>query len=365
MDFKSSNFRLKEEMNIISAQYSKEIDTLRRQLTEARDSIDAYERTRMMTQESLKKAFMKGVCAMNMEAMTILNPNEQTNIEKKFESLADGIFSESTPIRQLAFNHSNATEYKTYDSNIKEEEIFKRFGMQMSDVNESERSVNNSSIHHTPNERHRTAEDVYSVEKDIKPERNAYTELETASMSKYNVPSSAVKIHRPGDDIVISNTKIESKDNAWKPAPVMSTEPMIINNVKSGNMGYKANNLSFNHGSTIPKHTLGMPNMNTSIGSGMSGMSASSNLLSSIQNISRPKNNNLDLIENFTPQPHPHPGGNEPNYQSISYMNERPQVVKENVSSNIIDSIPSSSLPSMMSKPTSAVGGKTIRVNPG
>lgn len=103
-------FKLKDEMSIISAQYSKEIDTLRKQLNESRDAVEAYERTKIMMQENLKKAFMKGVCAMNMEAMTILNPNEQMNIERKFESLAECVFSESTPVRQLAFNHSTSSE---------------------------------------------------------------------------------------------------------------------------------------------------------------------------------------------------------------------------------------------------------------
>ena len=46
--------RLKREMGSISAQYNKEIDTLRQQLNEARESIAIYERTKMMTQENLK-----------------------------------------------------------------------------------------------------------------------------------------------------------------------------------------------------------------------------------------------------------------------------------------------------------------------
>lgn len=53
--------KLKSEMGSISAQYSKEIDTLRQQLNEAKSTIHTYERTKMMTQENLKKAFMKGV----------------------------------------------------------------------------------------------------------------------------------------------------------------------------------------------------------------------------------------------------------------------------------------------------------------
>ncbi len=41
-----------------------------------------------MMQENLKKAFMRGVCALNFEAMNILNPGDagyQTQIEKEME----------------------------------------------------------------------------------------------------------------------------------------------------------------------------------------------------------------------------------------------------------------------------------------
>lgn len=39
-----------------------------------------------MMQEQLKKAFMRGVCALNFEAMHILNPNDQQmHIEREME----------------------------------------------------------------------------------------------------------------------------------------------------------------------------------------------------------------------------------------------------------------------------------------
>jgi hypothetical protein len=33
-------------------------------------------KNKLMMQENLKKAFMRGVCALNFEAMNILNPND-------------------------------------------------------------------------------------------------------------------------------------------------------------------------------------------------------------------------------------------------------------------------------------------------
>jgi len=352
-------------MNIISAQYSKEIDTLRQQLSEANNTNDTHERTRMMTQENLKKAFMKGVCAMNMEAMTILNPNEHSDMERKFETLAENVFSESTPIRQLAFNNSSSTEYKVYDSNVKDEDIYKKFGMHVSDAHDSDKSSVEESIHHTPQDRNRTQQHEYTEEKDMKHHLNGYTELETASMSKNNFASSAVKISRPGDDIVINNSKIESKDSLWKPAPMMSNEPMIVNNVHaSSSFGYKSNNSSLNPSGAIPKHTLGLSNyQNSGSNSSMTHMNSNPNYAGNYQQISRSKNNNLDLIESLSPHPYPHPGKTEPSYQQIGRPAENIQVVKENVSSNVMESLHSSGLPSVMNKTTTSAGGKTIRIN--
>lgn len=38
-----------------------------------------------MMQENLQKAFMRGVCALNFEAMNILNPNDVGAVESELE----------------------------------------------------------------------------------------------------------------------------------------------------------------------------------------------------------------------------------------------------------------------------------------
>ncbi len=284
---------------------------------------------------------------MNMEAMSILNPSEESMMEKKFEAFADNAFSESTPARQLAFNNSTSSDYKVYDSNLKDGDIFNKLGIQMFEGNESE---NNSSIHQTPTQVAQTQNIYQHEEKEIKPERNAYTEIETASETKQQIASSGVKISKPGDDIVINNNKIESKDSMWKPAPVMRQDPVIVNNV-SGPSNYKSMNLSFNE-NTLPKPTLGMPSN--------VGLTANQTFVSNLQGVGRTQNNNEDLIETLTPQPMSHPGGYQPHYQSISQVNEKMQsvpefkTVKENMSSNIIDSFPPTS--PAQTKTTSTAG---------
>jgi hypothetical protein len=68
---------VKAELQTISATYQKEIETLREQVNEAQRSQAVMNRNKHMMQENLKKAFMRSVCALNFEAMSILDPAEQ------------------------------------------------------------------------------------------------------------------------------------------------------------------------------------------------------------------------------------------------------------------------------------------------
>lgn len=70
---------VKTELQSISAQYQKEIETLRSRLQEAERSQLTMNRNKHIMQENLKKVFMRSVCALNFEAMSILDPAEQTS----------------------------------------------------------------------------------------------------------------------------------------------------------------------------------------------------------------------------------------------------------------------------------------------
>jgi len=65
---------VKSEIQNISASYIKEIETLRAKLEDANSNIASNNNERSHMQEGLKKAFMRGVCALNFEAMNILTP---------------------------------------------------------------------------------------------------------------------------------------------------------------------------------------------------------------------------------------------------------------------------------------------------
>ena len=67
---------LKKEIQAISAHYNKEIEQLRDRLNEAEVIVHKENKNKQNMQENLKRAFMKGVCALNFEAMNFLNPSE-------------------------------------------------------------------------------------------------------------------------------------------------------------------------------------------------------------------------------------------------------------------------------------------------
>ena len=67
---------VKNEIQNIAANYQKEIETLRKKLDEAQVIVHNNNESKVSMQDNLKKAFMRGVCALNFEAMNILDtPN--------------------------------------------------------------------------------------------------------------------------------------------------------------------------------------------------------------------------------------------------------------------------------------------------
>ena len=63
--------RMKDELCKLSIEYSKEIEILKNQLTEVNKTLESETNKRQQMQEGLKKAFMRGVCALNFEAMNV------------------------------------------------------------------------------------------------------------------------------------------------------------------------------------------------------------------------------------------------------------------------------------------------------
>ncbi len=97
---------VKLELQHICAQYNKEIESLRDKLNEANSIVESEQRNKAMMQENLKKAFLKGVCALNFEAMHILNPNDQA---AEMERALSGMANFQSPSLQVNDNTSIPT----------------------------------------------------------------------------------------------------------------------------------------------------------------------------------------------------------------------------------------------------------------
>lgn len=65
-----------EYVEMISMKYQKEISTLQNKLSELTAEINASNQHKKDMQNQLKRAFMRGLCAMNLEAMDVLNPED-------------------------------------------------------------------------------------------------------------------------------------------------------------------------------------------------------------------------------------------------------------------------------------------------
>jgi hypothetical protein len=93
---KTSDDNLNRELSELAAKYNKEIDMLTRRLDETQRSLDDANRTTFDMQENLKKAFMRGVCALNFEAMSIIGTKRDDNASDAFsnaEQIAQNMFS--------------------------------------------------------------------------------------------------------------------------------------------------------------------------------------------------------------------------------------------------------------------------------
>ncbi len=69
-----------EYVEMISMKYQKEISTLQSKLSETLAELHAVTQNKKEMQNQLKRAFMRGLCAMNLEAMDVLNPEDANEL---------------------------------------------------------------------------------------------------------------------------------------------------------------------------------------------------------------------------------------------------------------------------------------------
>jgi centrosomal protein POC5 len=76
---------VKREVQSISSHYAKEIETLQQRLNEATSQVQAANRSKAAMEENMKKIFMKGIFAMNMEAYNVLGDQPNNSMELEIE----------------------------------------------------------------------------------------------------------------------------------------------------------------------------------------------------------------------------------------------------------------------------------------
>lgn len=97
------------KLNEMSQYYGKEINDLRAKLNDANKQIEKYKESKSLLQDNLKKALMRGVVAMNLEAMNVLegDPTNNSNI-KIMENLMGNLNLSNTSSNSNLVNKNNS-----------------------------------------------------------------------------------------------------------------------------------------------------------------------------------------------------------------------------------------------------------------
>jgi len=95
--------KFNEESNEMVIKFNKENELLTRRLQETQKTLDDINISKEEMQENLKRAFMRGVCALNFEAMNILQDKKKT--EEDLISQTNGLTKKMLDINEnLNFN---------------------------------------------------------------------------------------------------------------------------------------------------------------------------------------------------------------------------------------------------------------------
>jgi len=118
--------------------YGKEISDLKAKLTEANNAIEKYKENKIYLQENLKRALMRGVVAMNLEAMNILEPEGDKNndvVLNMANNMVDLNYFNKMTFNDIQ-NSNNIDNFNTHinDNNInKSNDSPKKFGSERQD----------------------------------------------------------------------------------------------------------------------------------------------------------------------------------------------------------------------------------------
>lgn len=98
-----------QQIEATAMKYQKEISLLQNRLSEALAEVHAAQQHKRDMQNQLKRSFMRGLCAMNLEAMDVLNPEEakQMGLENLKDDTGAGVSE------QAIINHFSKDQNQT------------------------------------------------------------------------------------------------------------------------------------------------------------------------------------------------------------------------------------------------------------
>ena len=204
---------------------------LRKRLDEALHTVEQGNKAKGYMQENLKKAFMRSVCALNFEAMNILDPNakdlSQGQLQQNQISLIENemnrqlnFVSQSEPYEDERMQHSNLV---TPISSQIGAPTTQRTYVSQSNINLST-NVNHgmSTATHGQASRMNTTESRFNDTAG----RLTYSASAVSDVSQQQPELIDERSQASGRfiDVIPNNPKIESKDHMWKPAPIMGRD---------------------------------------------------------------------------------------------------------------------------------------------
>ena len=129
-----------DKLNEMAQKYGKEINDLRNKLNDANILIEQNNQAKAQIQENLKKVLMRGVMAMNMEAMNVLDKDVLKNND--ISAIADNIMNNVNEISNT--NNSNNINNNPVNIKVGESEENKNMIATVIPANQSFQPLNNN-----------------------------------------------------------------------------------------------------------------------------------------------------------------------------------------------------------------------------
>ncbi|KRX02142.1 hypothetical protein PPERSA_06337 [Pseudocohnilembus persalinus] len=212
-----------DEINEITSKYNKELEQIRTRLNETERLLEESNIQKQSLQDNLKKAFMRGVCALNFEAMSILDNKQEQQSQIQNGQNANQLLMNTQNINgALNMMEQNFNQLQNEQINQQKPQQFQQQHEQNNSV------INNSKI--------LQQQQQFQVEneEDTQSFNNQYDDFDSQNQfSSQQSYQNQIQQDSPQKTMIFyQQPKIESKDHKWKDAPVVGVKKENLNSIK-------------------------------------------------------------------------------------------------------------------------------------